>query len=339
MTNLAIVGCGSWGTNYVRVLNELSSSGSSANLRICCDNDANRLVSIKRRYPSLETTKQYTDLIKNRDIDAIFVATPTSTHYDIARESLLQGKHVLVEKPLTLKSTHAEELIRIARDKNLILMVGHVYLYNPAIQKIKTYLLEGELGPLYYLSSIRHGHGPVRQDTNVMWDLASHDISIFLYLLDEMPKNVSAHGSSYLQKGIEDIAALSLEFKKKIVGFVHVSWLDAYKVRKMSVVAKDRMLEFDDLNLAEKIRIFTQSNSQAYPTSYGEFLSQLKSGDISVPYVAPAEPLRIMCEDFLQSIEKNSTPLATGELGLNVVSVLEALQMSLDKGGQSINIK
>jgi len=335
MTKIAIIGCGYWGPNYIRTFNELPSS----NVCLCCDIDVDRLNYVKGIYPFIKTTTDYTDILRNSKIDAVCISTPASTHYEMAKESLLYGKHVLIEKPLALSVKDGEDLVEIAKDQKKILMVGHVYIYHPAIQKLKDYIQNGELKDLYYLYSVRTGLGPVRRDVNAMWDLAPHDISIYLHLLDQMPKNVSARGASYLQNGIEDVVLLSMEFRRKIMGYIHVSWLDAYKVRKLTVVSKRKMIVFDDTNSSEKLKIFDQGVFMREPSTYGEFLLQVRTGDIHVPKIESTEPLRNQCMDFIECIEKNVNPIANGEDGLKTVRVLEAAQRSLEKNGASTNVQ
>jgi predicted dehydrogenase len=335
MIRIAVIGCGYWGPNYVRTFNELPLSS----VRLCCDIDVIRLNYIKRIYPFVKTTTNYVDILKNPKIDAVCISTPASTHYKMAKESLLYGKHVLVEKPLTLSVKDGEDLVKIAKDQKRVLMVGHVYLYHPTVQKMKDYIQNEEFKDLYYLYSVRTGLGPIRRDVNAMWDLAPHDVSIYLHLLDQMPKNVSARGASYLQNGIEDVVLLYMEFPGKVMGYIHVSWLDAYKVRKMTIVCKGKMLVFDDTNSSEKLKIFDQGVATGEPSTYGEFLLQVRTGDIYIPKIESTEPLRNQCMDFIECIEKNVNPKANGEEGLKIVKVLEAAQRSLEKGGASINVQ
>jgi len=335
MIKIAVIGCGYWGPNYVRTFNELSSSS----ICLCCDVDVDRLNYIKGIYPFIKVTTNYSDILKDPKIDAVCISTPASTHYEIVKESLLNGKHVLVEKPLALSVSDGEALVKIAKDQKRILMVGHVYLYHPAVQKMKSYIKNKELEDLYYLYSVRTGLGPIRRDTNAMWDLAPHDMSIYLHLLDQMPKNVSARGASYLQNGIEDVVLLSIEFSRKIMGYIHVSWLDAYKVRKLTIVSKGKMIVFDDTNSNEKLKIFDQGVATREPSTYGEFLLQVRTGDIYIPKIESTEPLRNQCMDFIECIEKNVNPIANGEEGVKTVKVLEAAQRSLEKGGASISVQ
>jgi len=335
MIKIAVIGCGYWGPNYVRTFNELPSSS----VCLCCDIDVDRLNYIKGIYPFVKITTRYGDILKNPNVDAVCISTPASTHYRMVKESLLCGKHVLVEKPLTLNVKEGEDLVKIAEDQKRVLMVGHVYIYHPAVQKVKDYIQNDELKDLYYLYSVRTGLGPIRRDANAMWDLAPHDVSIYLHLLDQMPKNVSARGASYLQNGIEDVVLLSMEFPRKIMGYAHVSWLDAYKMRKLTIVSKGKMIVFDDANSNEKLKIFNQGVATREPSTYGEFLLQVRTGDIYIPKIESTEPLRNQCMDFIECIEKNVNPIANGEEGVKTVKVLEAAQRSLEKGGASVNVQ
>lgn len=285
------------------------------------------------------TTTKYQDIFDNRKIDAVCISTPASTHYEIGRKALLSGKHVLIEKPLALSSEHAKALVGLARKEERILMVGHVYLYHPAVQKIKSYFDDGEFDDLYYLYSARTGLGPVRRDTNAMWDLAPHDLSIYTYLLGETPKSVSANGACHLQNGIEDVVMLVLEFPRKVMGYVHASWLDPYKSRRLTIVGKSKMLLFEDTNPTEKIKIFDRQEVEQEAHSYGEFLLQDRSGDIHIPKIESTEPLRNECVQFIQCINTNTDAISNGEEGLQIVKILEAADRSLKNRGVPVAIK
>lgn len=334
MIRVAVIGCGYWGPHYLRVFNELEGARTS----LCCDLDAERLVQIKARYPSVGTTTNHREILLDQEIDAVCISTSASSHYELAKECLTHGKHVLVEKPMALSVKDAEELVSTARKEGLILMVGHIYLYHPAVQRIKRYLTEAQLEDLYYLYSVRTGLGPIRADTNALWDLAPHDISMFLYLLDRMPINVSARGASYLQHGIEDVVSLSMEFPGKAMGYAHVSWLDPYKLRRLTIVSKDKMILFDDASSDEKLKILDQGFLKRDASTYGEFLLEARRGDIHVPRIEPSEPLRSQCMNFIECIRTGGRPLADGEQGLKIVRVLEAAQRSLDNLGVSTDI-
>lgn len=336
MIKIGVIGCGYWGPNYIRVFSELSASYVS----VFCDINANKLEHIKRIYPSIKQTKKYMDVLRDPKIDAVCISTPASTHYEIARDSLLHGKHVLVEKPFVLDIKEGKDLVKIAKNEKRILMVGHVYLYHPVIQKIREYICNNELGSLYCLHSTRTGLGPIRRDVNAMWDLAPHDISIFLYLLDNMPLNVSARGASYLQEGIEDVVFTTLEFPEKILCNVHTSWLDPYKIRNLTLVGSRKMLVFNETDPYEKVKILNKGASvKESHESFGDFLFQVRTGDIYIPRIEFSEPLKNQCQHFLECIYKDKQPLTDGKEGLRVIKVLEAAHLSLRNNGASVEVE
>jgi len=336
MVNVGVVGCGYWGPNYIRIFNELLSSL----VTVACDIDPKQREHIKRIYPSVRTCENWHHILDDEKVDAVCIATPASSHYPMAKESLLHGKHVLVEKPLALHVSEVEDLARVAEEKKKILMVGHVYLYHPVARKMKEYVENGLLGQLYYLYSTRTGLGPIRNDVNAMWDLAPHDISMCIHLLDRMPTKVSARGASYLQKDIEDVVFLTLEFPEGVIASIHLSWLDPYKIRRMTLVGKEKMMVFDDTDPVEKLRIFDKGASMPESaSSYGDFLLQVRMGDVNIPRIESMEPLKVQCEHFLECIEKNQTPLTNAKEGQRVTKVLEAASRSLEIGGSSVDIK
>ena len=330
MIRLGVIGCGQWGLNYVRVFSELPSS----RVTYCNDLNGDRLNHVKRAYKSIKITTDYWELLDGNRVDGVVVATPASTHYKIVKDCLSSGKDVLVEKPLTLSSAEGEELVSLAERSKRILMVGHIFEYNTAIKKLREYLNAGEMGDVYYLYSSRTGLGPIRDDVNAMWDLAPHDISILLYLLQEMPENVSARGQAYLQPGKEDVVFLTLGFPKRTIANVHVSWLDPHKIRKLTVIGSRKMAVFDDAEAMEKLKIFDSAVSSFFPvTSYGEFQLQLRKGDVFVPKLEEVEPLRNEANHFLECVKSRKKPMTPGEEGVRVVRILEAAQKSLGTNG------
>jgi len=338
MMNVGVIGCGYWGPNFVRVFNELEGS----KVTWCCDLDEQKLNSIKGRYPWIKTTKDYLEILNDPEVVIVVVATPASTHYSVVKDCLSYGKHILVEKPFTLNTKEGEELIDIARKKDKILYVGHVYEHHPAVQKLKEYISSGYLGNIYYMHFDRTGLGPIRDDVNVIWDLAPHDISIMLYLLDNIiaggPITVTARGKSYLREDIEDIAFLTLELPKKIVVNIHLSWLDPIKVRKVTVVGDKRMAIFDDTNNLEMLKIFDSGVVVGQPSSYGEFRLSLRKGDILIPMIEVSEPLMNEAKYFLECV-KNGESLKTSAIeGLKVVQILEAAQISIKRDGAPIKL-
>ena len=330
MINSGIIGLGYWGPNYVRIFNELSQSKIS----YCCDIDDTKFEHIKHANPLIETTNNYKDLLFSSDVDAVIVSTPASTHYKIVKDCLESGKDVLVEKPIALNSKDAEELVKLAKKKKRSLMVGHTFVYHPVVQKLKEYVYNGDLGDIYYLHFSRTGLGPIRKDVNAMWDLAPHDISMLLYLLEDMPIEVSAKGQSYLQEGVEDVVFMTLRFPKNILASIHVSWLDPYKIRRVTVVGSKRMAVFDDVNKLETLKIFDKGidryGEKSY-ADYGEFQLSIRDGDVHIPKIEMSEPLKNQCKHFLECIQERKKPLTNGEEGLKVVKILEDAQESLTK--------
>lgn len=336
--NIGIIGCGYWGPNFVRNLTHLSNTTVIA----VCDMNPQRLSYIQQLYPTIKTSTDYRSVINNHKIDAVIIATPATTHYRLTKESLLKGKHVLVEKPIATNIAEAKETIELSVKKKRILLVGHTFIYNPAINKIKEYMGKGELGGIYYLHSKRTNLGPLRQDVSAMWDLAPHDISIFSYLLKSNPIEVIARGQDYLQKGKEDVVFITLIYPKKIIANIHVSWLDPRKVREITIVGKKKMAIFDDLNSKEPVRLYDnrimkKKYKQVY-NSFEEFQMIIQEGQVIIPKVKMEEPMRIECRHFIECIQRNRASLSDGNDGLNVLKVLVAIQESIDKKGKAISI-
>lgn len=333
MIRLAIVGLGYWGPNLLRNFDQLRD----CEVLFCCDlNDAN-LRRIKEQYPYVQITNDYNALVANPQIDAIVIATSAVAHYDLAKKALINNKHVFVEKPLTMNLEHAVELVELASRVDRKLMVGHLMEYHPAIEKLKEIIQSGELGELYYLYSQRVNLGKIRKDENALWSFAPHDLSIIMYLLDMEPESVSARGQAYLQKGIEDVAFVNLQFPNKIMAQIQLSWLDPHKIRKTTVVGSKKMAVFDDMEATEMLKIYDKGVSNAQFISFGESLS-LRFGDISIPYIKMTEPLKLECQHFLDCIKNNQPPRSDGRDGLRVVKVLKAAQESLDKSGMPVDI-
>jgi predicted dehydrogenase len=320
--NIAVIGVGYWGPNYVRSINQLKGMSVSW----VCDLDKNKLSKIKDVFPQTKITTEINDILK--------------THYDVAKECLKNGKHVLVEKPLTTSSSECIELIKIAKQKERILMVGHIFDYNQAICKIREYIEKKELGEIIYTSSLRTGLGPIRNDVNAMWDLASHDVYILLNLLKENPKSVVVSGKSHIKEGIEDVVFMTLEFGKNIFSSIHVSWLDPIKIRNMTLVGTKKMVVFDDISVIEKIKVFDKGVSYEKPLgSYGEFQLSIRDGDILIPKVNVGEPLIEEIKHFMDCITNNKKPLSDGIEGYKVVKILEAAQESLKNNSKKVNIE
>jgi predicted dehydrogenase len=326
---LGMVGLGTWGPNLLRNFAALPGCA----VRICCDRDAAALERAHRQHPGLAATDRFEDVLA-APIQAVAIATPAPTHYELARAALLAGLHVFVEKPITLDVAQAEELVRLAEERGCVLMVGHLLEYHPAVERLQALIASGELGELRYIYSQRLNLGIVRRDENVMWSLAPHDISVLLMLLDGQPVEVSAQGMAYLQPGVEDVVFLTVRFDNGQLGHIHVSWLDPHKTRRFTVVGARKMAVFDDMAATEKLRIYDQGVVPQY-ASYGEALT-LRFGDIYIPRIDMREPLRIECQHFIDCVREGRRPRSDGYDGLRVLRVLAAGQQSLDRGGAPV---
>lgn len=335
---IGIIGCGYWGPNFVRNFNSLKGSY----VKYVSDLSTERLSHIKKLYPDVLTTHDYRRILKNRDIDAVVISTPAHRHHSIARDALLNNKHVLVEKPITTKVAEAKDLINLAKDKKLTLMVGHTFKFNPGVNKLKSLIESKKLGKIYYIYSHRTNLGPLRKDVNAMWDLAPHDISIISYLLNSQPLDVSAKGNKFLEHDLEDVVFMNFNYPHNIFVHVHVSWLDPRKVREIVVVGSKKMAIFDDLDSKHPVKVYDKTVvkkhfKQSYDT-FKEFQMIVKEGSTTAPAVVFKEPLRIECEHFLCCIKANKVPLTDGVDGLNVLKALIAVQRSLSSGGNSVSI-
>ena len=325
---LACVGAGRWGRNLVRVFDGLPE----VELAAVCDASQDIRQGLVRQYPDAQVVADYGEVLADEKIQAVVLAVPAIDHFDTARQALEAGKHVYVEKPISLSYDHARQLTELAESRGLVLMVGHLMEYHPALRLLKQIVDAGELGEILYLYSERVNLGVVRQDENALWSLAPHDISMILHLVDEEPESVSARGASYLQEGIEDVVFANLRFADGKMAQIQVSWLDPHKVRKLTVVGTKKMAVFDDMESAEKVRIYDKAAERQGYESYGESIT-LRFGDIVIPHVNPAEPLKLECEHFVDCVRSGDTPLSDGRDGMRVVRVLEAAQRSLRADG------
>lgn len=326
--NVGVIGCGYWGPNLIRNFVEIPTSEVVA----VSDLREKRLEHIQCRYPSIEITQEYQQLF-SMGLDAMVVATPPHTHFALAKECLEKDLNVLVEKPIALKSEEAEALIRVAQERDLTLMVGHTFEYNAAVRRLKEIIQSGELGEIYYIDTVRVNLGLFQNNISVMWDLAPHDISILLYLLDRDPIRVAAQGMDCVFDGMHDIAYIHLIFPEKILANVHVSWLDPCKVRRITIVGSRKMAVFDDVEPLEKIKIYDKGvEVPPYTDTFGEFHLSYRYGDVVIPHLKLSEPLRNECSHFIECIQNHSKPQSCGETGLKVVKVLEAATQSLDQG-------
>jgi predicted dehydrogenase len=331
---VGIIGYGYWGPNLTRNFFDLPSS----ELVAISDINAERLQRAHSLYPGVTLTQNYTDLF-DLGLDAVVVSTPPALHYQIASDCLAHGLNVLVEKPLTLNSQHAQELIDMAEARGLTLMVGHTFEYNSAVGALKQYIDSGELGDIYYIDAARLNLGLFQRDSNVLWDLAPHDISILLYLLGGVPESVSARGMPCVFGEIFDVAYMDLSFPNKVHAHIHVSWLDPCKVRRVTVVGSKKMIVFNDMENEQKIKIYDKGvDAPEYTNGFGEFHCNYRSGDIVIPKIRFVEPLRQECQHFLDSINNKTQPCSNGYDGLNVVKILEAAERSMknDSGKEMI---
>ena len=309
---------------------------------MCADLDENRLKAIKNLFSHITATKDYHELLKNPQINAVCVATPTNTHYKFTKEALEHDKHVLCEKPLAMSPEECLELKALAQNRKKFLMVGHVFLFNPGIVQLKKYIQNQELGKIQYAHSERTNLGPFRYDVNALWDLAPHDISIFNYLFDSAPVNVSARGQKCLGNSLEDLAFVSLEYPKDILINIHVSWLDPKKVRQITVVGDKKMVVWDDLNNVGPISLYDKhvERTAHYYETYGEFQLLSKEGSITIPNIAFSEPLKLQAQYFIDCIEKQTPPaLADAQKGYEVVKTLCAIQQSMEQNGAPVTIR
>ncbi len=328
--SIGVIGCGYWGPNLIRNLVELQG----ARVLGVADLKEERRNHIHSSYPHVDVFPAYQQLLE-LELDAVVIATPPSTHFAIARDCLEKGLHVMVEKPLTTSSRDAQELVNLARSQDKILMVGHTFEYNPAVQALKQIIDSGELGKVYYIDSTRVNLGLFQRDLNVLWDLAPHDLSILLYLLGSLPSSVNAEGRDCVFKGIHDLVYINLSFPGDIFAHVHVSWLDPCKVRRLTAVGSQKMVVYDDVETNEKIKIYDKGVvAPAYTSTYGDFQCSYRYGDILIPNIRFVEPLKLECQHFLESIQKHSRPRSCGQVGLEVVKILEAAQLSLMNDSQ-----
>jgi predicted dehydrogenase len=331
---IAVVGTGDWGANLVRNFARLPG----ARLVALCDADAPRLAKTAAQYPGVRAMADVAEVCAAADVLGAVVSASAVSHYPLAKQLLEAGKDVYVEKPLTLQVAHAEELVKIAKDKGRILMVGHLLIYHPGVQYLKKMVKEGQLGDLYYLYSQRVNLGKVRRDENALWSFAPHDLSVILHLLDAEPIDVVARGSAFLQGKIEDVVFVDLRFPGGKLAHVHVSWLDPHKLRKFTVVGSQKMVVFDDMEASEKIRIYDKGVDKGGEiVPYGDALT-VRSGDILIPKISLQEPLTLECRHFVDCIRERKQPLTDGVDGLRVVKVLAAAQASLAQGGAPVPV-
>jgi predicted dehydrogenase len=335
MLNIAVVGCGYWGPNLVRNFN----ATPECRVRAVCDTDPARLAHMTALHPNVEACTHFDELLGRADIDAVVIATPTRLHSPMARRVLESGRHVLVEKPLAGSTRECEVLLELAQARNLVLMVGHTFIYSPTVRKIREIVRQGDLGELQYVSARRLNLGLFQTDINVAWDLAPHDISIILYILGEAPVGVNCQGKAHVTAGIEDVTNMTLTFPNGAFALIHNSWLDPNKVRQMTFVGNRKMLAYDDIEPLEKIRIYDKRvEVPAHYDSFAEFHFSYHHGDMYCPFVKQAESLSLECQHFADCIRTGAQPESGGREGLQVVQVLEAASKSLKNGGARVEL-
>src|ERR1044071_8018372 len=323
---VGVVGCGYWGPNLVRNFRSLPD----CSLKMMCDISENRLDHLKSLYPEVNGETDFSHMLNGAGLDAVVIATAVKLHFPMAKASLLAGKHTLIEKPMAASSRECEELIEIARTKGLVLMVGHTFLYSPAVKKIKDIVDWGDIGDLRYISARRLNLGLFQKDINVAWDLAPHDLSIILYIMGESPLSVNCRGSAHVTPNIEDVTSMSLGFSRNRSAMVHSSWLDPRKIREMTIVGSKRMIVYDDVAPLEKIRIFdARVERPPHYDTFAEFHFAYHYGDMYAPYIKQEEPLKAECQHFLDCIREGRSPVSNGEQGLELVRILEASSVSL----------
>ncbi len=329
--NIGLIGYGYWGHNILRNLIEQPLSGRIS----VCDSNPERLENAKTIYYAPQTTEHAKDVLNDITLDAVVIATPTSTHYDLAKQALLNGKHVLVEKPLCTSSSQVEELIMIAKEKNLVLMVDHIFLYNSVVRQLKKYITSDFLGRVNYIDATRINLGIYQNDTNVLWDLACHDISIINYLVDEKPHSVRAIGRINQVHGAEDVAYLFLYYPSGMLVQINSSWASPVKMRKMIIGGEKRMIIYDDIEPANKLVIYDYENANAKDENKARLIDY-RLGNITIPKYDVTEALKNVTEAFYQCILEQKKPLTDGANALEVVSILEHAQASLRTNGNII---
>lgn len=338
MVSIGVIGCGHWGPNHIRIFSQISG----VSVKACSDLDEKRLSAVKVNYPDIKVFKDYKEVLASKEIDAVCIATPTATHFDLVRQALESGKHVLCEKPLSLKAQECLALKSLAEKEQKVLAVGHIFLFNEGIRCLKQYIQSGELGNIFYAHSERTNLGPFRYDVNALWDLAPHDLAIFNYLFDATPISVSARGQKALKTNLEDLAFATLEYPNDILINVHVSWLDPRKVRQITIIGDQKMAVWDDLDNLGPVKLYDKhvEKTQVFYQTYGEFQLLSKEGSIMIPKVTAREPLKTQNEYFIDCITRKILPtLIDAQKAYDIVRTLEAIQQSIASGGHPVRVK
>lgn len=333
---IGVVGAGYWGPNLIRNFASLPN----VKLEQVCDLDPKRLEKIKLSHPGVSTTTSYSEMVNNPNVDGIVVATSASTHAELTIQALKAKKHVLVEKPLSYTLEHAEAMVSAAEAAGRVLMVGHTFEFNPAVEKLKEIIHTEKFGKTLYMYGRRLNLGRIREDVNVLWNLAPHDVSIILFLIGEMPVSVRCLGTSFLQPGIEDVAFMYLEFASGLVAHVHVGWLDPSKIRTLTVVGSGQMAIYDDVDNEAKLKVYDKGveTQLGKDGSLIEYSTRLRAGDIWIPKINETEPLKKECQHFVDCIRSGAKPRTDGLNGLRVTKILEAAQKSLKSNGERVTL-
>lgn len=334
MINCAIIGYGYWGPNLVRNF----STTENSTVHTVADLRPERLAVVTKSYPNINVTTDIDSIWSNAEIDAVIIATPVFTHFELAKKALNAGKHVLLEKPMTDTVEHANELIELAAKNGKVLMVDHTFLYTSAVQKMKQLIDSGDIGQVKYFDSTRINLGLIQQDVNVLWDLAPHDISILDYLIPAKPKSVQATGVSHIHNGIENIAYLTVNYEHDFMAHFHCSWSSPLKMRMMLIGGDKKMIVFNDMEPTEKIRLYDTGHSISTDEEKRRVLVDYRIGDVFIPKLDLREALGGMAKDFISAMTKGTTPIANWESGLNTIKILEAAQISIKEKGRQVEI-
>ncbi len=335
--NIAVIGYGYWGPNLVRNFSWLENT----EVKYVCDLDKNRLKKVKSMFPNVQiTTSDYQEILDDPDVVAVAVATPVNTHFQIAKAALEAGKHVLIEKPMTDDVKKAQELVALAQNKNLTIMVDHTFLYTGAVRKIRELIDTGQIGEIYYFDSVRVNLGLFQNDVNVVWDLAPHDLSIMRYIIDKKPVSVSAMGVAHMDNSFENIAYLTVFYEDTTFAHFHVNWLSPIKVRQILIGGSEKMIVYNDMENTEKIKVY-DSGVEMQPgdkDALYKTLIQYRTGDMFAPKLDQAEALKTECQHFVDCIEKGEQPISDGKFGLEIVKMLAASQASIEQQGKKIDL-
>jgi predicted dehydrogenase len=330
---IAVVGLGYWGPNLVRNLHELRE----AEIVAVCDVREDRLEAIRRRYPAISTTTRLSQVIDDPSVEAVAIATPVSTHHELAARAITAGKHVFVEKPLAASSAQALELLALAEEAGVVLMPGHTFVYSPPVNTVRKLIEAGDLGEIYFISMSRVNLGLHQSDVSVAWDLGPHDFSILRYWLDEIPTHAAALSRSCILPNTPDVAFINLEFSE-LIAHVELAWLAPSKLRRTTIVGSERMVTYDDMS-NEPVRLFESGVLVETPETFGEYRLTYRTGDIVSPHVPAAEPVALEMADFCESIRTGTTPLSSAALGLDVIRVIEAVEASLASRGARVEVR